>query len=238
MPVVTEKVSSNGKASARSAGAITRRSALAGRRRQVPWIVAGVVLVVGCALAFAVASLRMSTGMEVLAVAQPVPAGQALTASDLRVVRLSRAEGLKPVLAGLEGSVLGRPAAVALVPGTLLVSGDVGSPPPVGAGYATVALALKAGAFPPSLGPGAQVAVVPVTTSSPSGGGSPLTGSLRTVQAVVVEVSQAPSGSSADSVITLQVSPADAAQVAQLAAAGQAALVQMPAGSGGGGSGR
>lgn len=238
MPVLTEKVSSNGKATATATGTMLGRPAPAARRRQVPWIVAGVVLVVGCALAFAVASVRMSTGTEVLAVAQPVPAGQTLTASDLRIVRLSRAVGLNPVLAGSEGSVLGRPAAVALVPGTLLVSGDVGSPPAAAAGFATVALALKAGAFPPSLGPGDQVAVVPVAATSASSGGAPLTGSLRTVQAVVVEVGQAPSGSSADSIVTLQVSPTDAAQVAQLAAAGQAALVQLPAGSGGEGAGQ
>ena len=65
-----------------------------------------------------------------------------------------------------------------------------------------------------------------------------MTGNLATVRAVVLEVSQAPSGSSADSVITLQVNPSDAGEVAQLAADGQAALVQLPTGSGAGGSGQ
>lgn len=238
MPTLTDKANSNGKTPTAFNGAISGRAAPANRRRpQLPWVLAGVVLVVGCALAFAVASVRMSSGTEVLAVARPVPAGQALTASDLRVVRLSRAAGLSPVAAASEGSLLGRPAAVALVPGALVVPGDVGAPPAVAAGYATVALALKAGSFPPSLGPGDPVAVVPVAASS-SGGGTSQTGSLPTVQAMVVDVSQAPSGSSADSVVTLQVSPADSALVAQLAAAGQAALVEVPAGSGALGAGR
>jgi hypothetical protein len=236
MPALAEKVSSNGKPIS-TAGPRSGRSPLVGRRRQMPWIVAGVVLVVDCGLAFAVASARMSTGSEVLAIAQPVPAGQTLTAPDVRVVRVSVVPGLTPVLAGAEGTVLGRPAAVALVPGTLLTSADVGAPPTGAAGYAAVALALKAGAFPPSLSPGDTVAVVPVAASG-SGGGGPLTGNLATVRAVVLEVSQAPSGSSADSVVTLQVNPSDAPEVAQLAAAGQAALVQMPAASGAGGSGQ
>ena len=236
MSMLAEKVSSNGKSISTAPSSRPGRSIQSGRRRQVPWIVAGVVLVVGCALAFAVASVRMSTGSEVLAVAQPVPAGQALTAADLRMVKVSVSPGLSPVLADVEGSVLGRPAAVALVPGTLLTSADVGSPPAGAAGFASVALALKAGAFPPSLGPGDTVAVVPVAVSaSGSGGGSPLTGNLSTVRAVVLEVGQAPSGSSADSVVTLQVDPADAAEVAQLAAAGQAALVQLPTAGGGSG---
>lgn len=203
----------------------------------MPWIVAGVVLVVGCALAFGLASLRLSGDDAVLAVAQPVPAGQVLTASELRVVRVSPAAGLQPVLAGAESTVLGRPAAVTLVPGTLLTSADLGSPP-AGAGAAdVVALALKAGAFPPSLGPGDSVAVVPVATSA-SAAGAPLTGNLPPIAAVVVGVQAAPQGSSADEVVTLSLDAADAITAARLGAAGQAVLVQLPAGSASPGAGQ
>src|ERR1700756_174333 len=106
MPVLTEKASSHGKSLSGGSTQRSGRTSPVGRRRQMPWIVAGVVLVVGCALAFAVASVRLSKGSEVLAVAQPVPAGQALTAADLRIVRVSSAPGLDPVLAGGEGAVL------------------------------------------------------------------------------------------------------------------------------------
>ncbi|HZT67399.1 MAG TPA: SAF domain-containing protein [Acidimicrobiales bacterium] len=237
MAVATEKVSTNGKAThnaLRPAG--PARSPVA-RRRQVPWVVAGVVLVVGCALAFALASLRLSGGEEVLAVAQPVAAGQVLAASDLRVVRVSPAAGLQPVLAGSEAAIVGRPVSVSLVPGTLLTPADLGSAPPGPAGADVVALALKAGAFPPSVAAGDSVAVIPVANSA-SAGTTPLTASASPVSAVVVGVQPAPQGSSADEVVSLSVDPADAATVARLGAAGQAVLVQLPAGSSSPGAGQ
>jgi hypothetical protein len=234
MSVLTDRVATNGKAPASTPlRPKPAASPPVGRRRQVPWIVAGVVLVVGCALAFGLASLRVAGGEEVLAVAHAVPAGQVLVAGDLRVVRVSAVSGLQPVRAGAEASMVGRPVAVALVAGTLLTAGDMGAAPGAAAGTDTVAMALKAGAFPPSLGAGAQVEVVPVATTG-SGAAQALTGPAVPVQAVVVGVEAAPSGSSADSVVTLQVDPSAAAEVAQLAAAGQAVLVQLPAGSGAG----
>ncbi|MHB1927988.1 MAG: SAF domain-containing protein [Acidimicrobiales bacterium] len=226
MSVLTERASTNGKTPTAPVRAKAASSPVA-RRRQVPWIVAGVVLVVGCALAFGLASLRASGGEEVLAVAVPVPAGQAISASDLRAVRVSPTAGLQPVAAAAETTMVGRPAAVALVPGTLLTAGDVGTASAAEAGTAVVAMALKAGDYPPSLGPGAQVEVVPVATTT-SGAATPVTGQLRTVVAVVMGVEAAPSGSSADAVVSLQVDPSDAAEVAQLGAAGQAVLVQIP----------
>jgi hypothetical protein len=230
MAVATETTSSNGKGAL--AGLRQKPPSPLRRRRQVPWIVAGVLLVVGCALAFGVASLRVSRGEQVLAVARSVPAGQVLGPSDLRVVPVSPSSGLEPVPASAEASMLGRPVAVALVPGTLLTPADVGAPPTSSAGFDVVALALKAGAYPPSLGPGQQVEVVPVVASSPSGSTAPLTGQLGPVRAVVVALDTAPAGSSADAVVSLQVDPSQAAEVASLAAAGQAALVELPPGSG------
>lgn len=233
MSVLTYRVAANGKTPGTTAlRPKAPASAPVARRRQVPWIVAGVVLVVGCALAFGLASVRVAGGEEVLAVARAVPAGQVLQAGDLRAVRVSPASGLQPVLAGAKASMVGRPAAVALVPGTLLTAGDVGAAPGA-AGTDTVAMALKAGAFPPALGAGAQVEVVPVAAGG-SGAGAPVSGLAAPVQAVVIGVEAAPSGSSADSVVTLQVDPSAAAEVAQLAAAGQAVLVQLSAGSGAG----
>lgn len=228
MSVLTERAPTNGKTAAAPLRAKAASSPVT-RRRQMPWIVAGVVLVVGCALAFGLASLRATGGEEVLAVAVPVPAGQALTAGDLRAVRVSPAPGLQPVAATVEATMLGRPAAVTLVPGTLLTGADVGASSAAAAGTAVAAMALKTGAYPPSLGPGAQVEVVPVATTT-SGAATPLTGQLRPVVAVVMGVEAAPAGSSADAVVSLQVDPSDAAEVAQLGAAGQAVLVQLPVG--------
>jgi hypothetical protein len=235
MPTVTESTASNGKGALASLRQRPAPPKPVGRRRQVPWIVGGVLLVAGCALAFGVASLRVARGEEVLAIAQPVAVGQVVQASDLRVVRVSPASGLDPVLSSNEADILGRPATVTLVPGTLLTAADLDAQPPA-AGSDVVALALKAGAFPPSLGAGERVEVVPVvggagTTSS--GSATPVSGQLNPVRAIVVSVDQAPQGSSADAVVSLQVAPSDAAEVASLAAAGQAALVVVPSGSAG-----
>lgn len=237
MSVLTERAPTNGKDPGPAFRAKAATSSPVVRRRQTPWIVAGVVLVVGCALAFGLASIRATGDVPVLAVARPVPAGQVLQAADFRVVRVAPSAGVQPVAVGAEAAMVGRPAAVALVPGTLLTPADVGTAPAGMAGMAVVAMALKAGAYPPSLGAGAQVEVVPVATSA-SGAAAPWTGQLRPVQAVVVDVEAAPAGSSADSVVSLQVDPADAAEAAQLGAAGQAVLVQLPAGSADSGSGQ
>lgn len=234
MPSLTETTSSNGKGTLAGLRQRPTPPGALGRRRQVPWIVAGVLLVVGCAMAFGVASLRVAKGERVLAIARAVPVGHVLQAGDLQVVRVSPSSGLEPVPASAEAGLVGRPAAVALVVGTLLTAADLGSPPPGAAGFDVVALALKAGAYPPSLGPGERVEVLPVvdgpgTTSSSTG---PISGSPNPVKAVVVALDAAPSGSSADAVVSLDVAPSDAAEVASLAAAGQAALVELPSGSG------
>jgi Flp pilus assembly protein CpaB len=60
----------------------------------VPLVVAGVLLVLGCALAFADASLHMGGREQVLVLSQPLGAGQVLTAGDLRAVKLSAGSGV------------------------------------------------------------------------------------------------------------------------------------------------
>ncbi len=233
MPSLTETTSSNGKGTLAGLRQRPAPPGTLGRRRQVPWIVAGVLLVVGCALAFGVASLRVAKGERVLAIARAVPVGQVLQPGDLQIVQVSPSSGLDPVPASAEAGLLGRPAAVALVAGTLLTPGDLGTPPPGAAGSDVVALALKAGAYPPSLAPGERVEVVPVTgAGTTSVSAAPLSGRLHPVEAVVVGIDAAPGGSSADAVVSLDVAPGDATGVASLAAAGQAALVELPSGTG------
>lgn len=70
------------------------------RRRQLPVVVVGVHLVLGCALAFTDASLQMGSREEVLAVDQPVAASQVLTSADVRAVRVSTGSGLDVVGSG------------------------------------------------------------------------------------------------------------------------------------------
>ena len=148
-----------------SADARPRAARGPGRHRQLPLVVVGVLLVLGCALAFTDASLHLGSREEMLVVAQPVSAGQVLTAGDFRPARVSTGSGLDVVLLGEESSVIGRRAAVPLVAGSLLTASEVGNAPPVGSGSDVVAVGLKAGAYPPDLAPGDRVQVVPVTSS-------------------------------------------------------------------------
>lgn len=231
MSVTTETTSSNGQG--KVAGLRARAPAVGVvRRRQAPWMVTGVLLIVGCALAFAVASIRLGSGEDALVVARPVAAGQPITSADLQSVRVSGGRALQPILASAEGSVVGRPAAVALVPGALLVPAEIGSPSQVIAGYDVVAAALKAGQFPPALAAGDRVQVVPVPSSTTTSGGTPTAALASPVLATVISIVIPPAGSSADAIVSLQVGDSQADQVAALVSTDQAVLVQLPSGGG------
>ena len=191
----------------------------------------GVLLVLGCALAFTDASLHLGSREEVLVVAQPVAAGQVLTGADVRTARVSTGSGLDVVLAGDKATVVGRRAAVALVAGSLLTTAEVGSPPPVGSGFDVVAVGLKPGAYPPELAPGDRVEVVPVAASSSDGTGTGSVTSGSPIAATVLSVEAASVNANTPTVFSLQVLTNDADEVASLAAAGQASLVEVGAGS-------
>jgi len=94
-----------------------------------------------------------------------------------------------------------------------------------------VAVGVKAGAYPPELAPGDRVQVVPVTSSSSSDGGTASVTGGSPVAATVLSVATAPADSDTPTVFSLQVSTGDADEVAALAAAGQASLVEVGAGS-------
>ena len=188
----------------------------------------GVLLVIGGALAFADASLHLTSREEVLVVSQPLATGQVITSSDLETVRVSTGSGLQVVPAGEEASVVGAPVAVPLVAGSLLTRAEVGSTAPVASGSDVVAVGLKAGQYPPDLVPGERVQVVPVTSPSPSSGtatGAPVSATVLAVEVASVE-------SDSPTVFALQVSASRADEVAALAAANEASLIQVGSGAG------
>ena len=216
-------------AGTQSPGQVPRRP----RRRSVPLAAAGVVLVVVCALVFAEGFLRAGNRQPVLALSQPVTAGQVITSADLETVRVSAAGPVSMLPASRQAKVAGSTAAVSMPAGSLLTGSDIGTPPPV-KGQVRLGVALKPGQYPPDLAAGQDVDVLATpasgTTGSSSGPGS-AGAALPVGQAVVLSVS-APSAasSSGDTVVELQV-PADAMpQVAAASAAGQIALATIPAG--------
>ena len=202
------------------------------RRRSVPLAAAGVLLVVVCALVFAEGWAQAGNRQPVLALAQPVAAGQVITSSDLQVVRVSAAGPVSLVPASRQAQVVGSTAAPSLPAGSLLASSDIGAPPP-GKGQVRLGLALKPGQYPPDLVPGQDVDVLATPASgsgSPSGTGG--TGAALPVgQGVVLSVSPASASSaSGETVVELQVSQDAMPQVAAANSTGQISLATIPAG--------
>lgn len=227
MATTTAHISTNG---ARMTGRVRLSGARGrppGRHRQLPLVVAGVLLVLGGALAFTETALHLQSRENVLVTTAALAAGELLTPDDLRPVAMVPGNGLALVPASGEAGVVGRPLAVPLVAGTPLTSGEVGAPSPVTAGLDTVALLLKPGGYPPDLAAGDTVRVVPVASSSSSG--APL--STTPITATVLAINTASSVANGGTIVTLQVSSADADGVASLAAAGEASLVQQGVGS-------
>ncbi len=231
MPLTTTRTSNNGRQASNGAAPSTPRGRPVARHRQVPMVVVGVLLVIGCALAFTDASLHLGNKEEVLVVNQPLAAGQVLTSSDLGTAQITTGRGVEVVPVSEESTMVGRHVAVPLVAGALLTTGEVGSPPPVGSGSDVVAVGLKVGAFPPALAPGDRVQIVPVATATSASGDSGGAAAGSPIAATVLAIAAASAGSGSPTVFSLEVPSADADEVAELAAAGQVSLVQLGAGS-------
>jgi hypothetical protein len=195
------------------------------------WLVSvGGLLVVACAVAFAVSVAKLGDRVSVLAVARPVPAGDTISAADLRRVSAADPARLGLVRAADEDQVVGHTAAQPLVPGVLLtlaLVGDAEFPP---AGEMVASLSLKPGQVPSSLAGGAHVAVFvqPQSSGGTSTSGSSVSGSgagsVSRFSAVVVSVE---SGSDAQGAVVVTVLvPDDAGPVLAAAPADGVVLMQ------------
>jgi len=203
------------------------------RRRSVPLAAAGAVIVVVCALVFAEGWLQAGNRQPVLALSEPVAAGQVITAADLEVVRVSAAGPVSLVAASRQTQVAGSTAAVSMPAGSLLTGSDIGTPPPVD-GQVRLGVALKPGQYPPDLAAGQDVDVL-ATPASATSGAAPAPGgagaALPVGQAVVLSVSPASASTgSGQTVAELQLSQDAMPQVAAANATGQIALATIPAG--------
>ncbi len=225
MAIATDRPMLNGRRSPATGSSPTRANPGA-RQRQLPLVVVGVLLVLGCALGFALTSIHLAGGTSVLEIVRPVPAGTPIAADDLGVVRATLPPGTKAISASDESAIVGQPTAVALVPGALMVPGEIGQAPATTAGYSEVAIGLKAGQYPPSLAPGNSVDVVPV----PSANGTTSGASTPTspIGATVLAVDTSPASSQDSVVVTLQVASKSADDVAVLGALGTGSIVVLP----------
>ncbi|MBE3204744.1 hypothetical protein IHE48_27980 [Frankia sp. CH37] len=195
------------------------------------------VLVALSVAAFVAVGNERQARRDLLLVARDVPAGQVLTAQDLRAVSVGAAGGVDVVAADGVAAVLGRVAVVPLLAGSLLPAGAVGDgsrvPPE---GQALVGASLRAGQFPPGLARGDRVSILLTAVSAQAGtvSGSVSTPSTpstesgaRSVEGLVVGVGAGLADPTGDGgvVVSLQVAGGDAAPVAEAAAAGRVVLV-------------
>ncbi|WFF02362.1 SAF domain-containing protein [Micromonospora sp. WMMD964] len=192
------------------------------QRRVRPGLLGLAVLLIalgGLGAAFAVTSVR-ATG-SYLAVARPVEVGREITAADLVSVQVAGGQGLRPVPAGRLDEVVGKRAAVALLPGTLLTLGQVTDDPLLGPGQQQIALGLKTAQVPArKLHPGDKVLLV--STPDRSSTGDTATAAGTRFSATVIDMV---SPANDDKVLYLALVTRDVPAVVALAAQDRLAVV-------------
>jgi hypothetical protein len=206
------------------------------RRRRLPFVALGGLLVIVCVLGYAWGAVRLGDRIQVLAVARPVAAGQTITVADLKQVSAAEDPGVQLIPVGQAQEVTGRTAVVPLLPGTLLTPSLVGEAAFPPAGKVTASLALKPGQYPQGLATGARVAVYASTDGAGDGQAAPATGAKSAasapvrLQAVVLGVDLAGDGQGA-TVITLLLDASDGPRLAAAPAGGVVLMQTAPGGA-------
>ena len=93
------------------------------RRRRMPLVGLGGLLVIVCVLGFAYGAVRLGDRVQVLAVARSVAAGQEFAAADVRTVTAAEDATVALISASEIDRVIGHTAVVPLLAGTLLTPG-------------------------------------------------------------------------------------------------------------------
>lgn len=187
-------------------------------RRNLRWILAGVLAVCLGGLGSIVLYANLAATRSVIAITRTVFRDQVITAGDLGVITVAPTPGVDTVSADLLPEIVGRSALTDLTQGSLLNPRMYGEPP-VEVGTAVLGLKLPAGRLPSSaLPPGTSVVLVPVGRD----GAEPPAGT--SVAARVA--SSSASATDGVSVLDVAVPAAEAERVARLAAADQIVLVR------------
>ena len=208
------------------------------------------IVVVSASIAI-FAETYASTNHETAAivVTETIQQGQVIRGSDLGQASVAVTGGVVPIPVSDASELSGKRAAVTILAGSLLVTGDVARTRSIAAGDAVVGLALKAGQLPASgVLPGDQVMIVQTAAS-----GSPLVSSVSAdassgdsgsstgvlvPEATVYDVESPPADSSsgASELVSVEVSGTLAAAVTTAAATSQVSLALLapnPVGSAG-----
>jgi len=202
---------------------------LASARRSVPMALAGVAaVVIGAMMALAL-YVSVDRRETVLAVRRPVAPGGVIAAEDLRQVKMSPADGITPIRVSAANTVVGKTAAVGLVPGSLVTAAHLGAPSTLQAGQAIVGLALKPGQAPATLRPGTRVEVID-TVKATNAGDQPRPVVLTAAAVVSPYDGDGPARPSTNgtTLVSLTLPATDAPAVAAAAMDGRVSLVVLP----------
>ncbi|MBB5157468.1 SAF domain-containing protein [Saccharopolyspora phatthalungensis] len=202
-----------------------------GRRRSIPHLLLGALLVLACAAGVVMWSLNVGDRRPVLALARPVAVGHVLSPQDVREVSIATDPGVATMPAAQASTVVGQTMATSLPAGSLLTPDVLGAGRVPGPGQALASLALKAGQFPPELAPGARVAVVFVPGSTTGSASTPPSAQDASSGWPATVTSVAARANEQTTVVSVQLGEAAARQVAAVPA-GQLSVVML---SGGGG---
>jgi hypothetical protein len=191
----------------------------------------GALLVLLCGTGVAVYASNAGHRHSVLVVVRPVSAGATIRPGDLGEARISADPQVHTVAAAGRSRIIGRTAAVNLVPGTLLTFGELSNGPVVGSGSGVVGLALKPGRLPSGLKSLDRVSLIETvggTSSVSSGstlGSSTGSGSVLASEATVSSVAPSPDGQS--TVVSVVVATDQAPAIAAAAARDEVTVVLL-----------
>jgi hypothetical protein len=195
--------------------------------RRIPYLLLGGILVVACTAAAVVVSTQLGDRGSVLMLARSVSVGQLLSSQDLRHVSIPADVGVDVVPAAESSTVLGRPVAYSMPAGTLLTRVVMGAPAIPAVGQAVAAVGLGAGQFPPTLSPGARVAVLVSAAEAPLSSGS---AAAPVAQWVATVVDVGASATDQQTTVVMLLLPDDDARALAVVPDGQVNLVAVSGG--------
>jgi hypothetical protein len=199
------------------------------RQRRPGYVAMALALIVAFSAVGAWLYVRAGEKTPVVVVTRDVAAGHVIERSDLSTVAVAGA--ITAVGAKNLESVVGRTAAVPLLPGMLLQRSMVSAEGPLESGTAAVGVALKGGQLPADgVRPGDTVAVLQVLNAGAAG--SARSGDAGGAQVLVDQArvySARPDPAQAGGTLATVIVPSsDYVDVAAAAGAGQVALVEVP----------
>lgn len=201
------------------------------RERRPGYIALLVALIVGVAAVGAVLYSKAGTKTPVVVVVREVAQGHLLQRADLSTLTVS---GDVTAIAGSGlSSVIGKTAAVELLPNTLLQRSMLTTAGPLASGQALVGVALDSGQLPADgLAAGDRVRVIQLppknAVATGEGGGSGAPQAVVLVATALVFSAHADPSNAGGTVVSLVVSTQESTEVAAASAAGLVALVQVP----------